>query len=784
MSEETTRVRVVGLPNKVDVKRLKELFGGCGEVTDCAVIKNQTSGRPRMAFLGYKTTEQAAAAVKKLNKAFLGTSRLTVEFAVRYGDEEANKKAWSKHTKKKLQAEQEKKRAAELAAIEARKAEHELQKAQLEKQNRLKNKNKEDSVKAFLEIGKASTRQIWDNDMEGPGDIQANEEDSASDDGSSSHPEPDTMSLNSEDELERQQRLNTMSDLDFFKSKQKSKEPSSPTQSPSKRPKTEEDPSAVASVKKTPKRQSTIQVNDIPKIQKQEDEDAEASIMDSGRLFVSNIPFSATEDELRTFFEKLGPVAEAHVPVTRDSKQSKGVAFIQYSIPEDAVRAFKQYSGACFQGRLIIISPGKANPFETEETSNAKSSYKKMKELKLKAESGNANTWNSVFMSGDTVAATLSKRLNVEKSELLDVNTSDIATRLAMGEAHLTTEVKDIFSQEGLDIQALTDSSRVKARSDRVILVKNLPKNTKIHDITSLFDAFGAVERVVAPPETTIALVSYITAQEAKVAFRKLAFRPFNKVPLFLEWAPVGALQDVDSKIKDQQREDANKQKDKPSPVENPTPDASDIYNTDKNILYITNIAFNVSLSDFERLVKSCVAKAKYVVSINLPIDTERKSKGFAFVEFRSHKIAAEAMKQLQGRVLMQRNLSVEFAKDKKSKVTSSEDCPEGSNPLKLTIKNVPFEATRKDIANLFAAFSQVKSVRLPRKAIGASDTGAAKRPHRGFAFVEFTSAQEAATAKQKLSNTHIYSRHLVIEYAKMDDAVGSAALHDRDQVD
>lgn len=44
---------------------------------------------------------------------------------------------------------------------------------------------------------------------------------------------------------------------------------------------------------------------------------------------------------------------------------------------------------------------------------------------------------------------------------------------------------------------------------------------------------------------------------------------------------------------------------------------------------------------------------------------------------------------------------------------------------------------------------------------------------HRGFAFVEFSTAQEAQSAKVALSATHLYGRHLVLEWAKEDGTGG-----------
>lgn len=55
----------------------------------------------------------------------------------------------------------------------------------------------------------------------------------------------------------------------------------------------------------------------------------------------------------------------------------------------------------------------------------------------------------------------------------------------------------------------------------------------------------------------------------------------------------------------------------------------------------------------------------------------------------------------------------------------------------KILVRNVPFEATQKEVQELFRAFGGLKCVRLPKKLTG---TGT----HRGFGFVEFNSFHEA----------------------------------------
>ena len=77
-----------------------------------------------------------------------------------------------------------------------------------------------------------------------------------------------------------------------------------------------------------------------------------------------------------------------------------------------------------------------------------------------------------------------------------------------------------------------------------------------------------------------------------------------------------------------------------------------------------------------------------------------------------------------------------------------------GKKRTKIVVRNLAFEANKKELRALFATYGQVKSVRLPRKFDGK---------HRGFGFVDFVSNQEAACAKEALGSSHLYGRHLVL---------------------
>ncbi|KAI8464256.1 MAG: hypothetical protein J3K34DRAFT_441137, partial [Monoraphidium minutum] len=95
--EPTSRLCVKNIPKYATEKRLKEHFAAKGAVTDVKILKTR-DGQPRqMAFVGYRSAGDAAAALKYFDRTFLDTSRLSVEFARRFRDAAAPR-PWSKHS--------------------------------------------------------------------------------------------------------------------------------------------------------------------------------------------------------------------------------------------------------------------------------------------------------------------------------------------------------------------------------------------------------------------------------------------------------------------------------------------------------------------------------------------------------------------------------------------------------------------------------------------------------------------------------------------------------------
>ena len=74
------------------------------------------------------------------------------------------------------------------------------------------------------------------------------------------------------------------------------------------------------------------------------------------RLYVGNLPFSITEDELRDVFESHGSLASVRVITDRETGRSRGFGFVEYdeqSAAEDAIRAL---DGTELGGRSLRVN--------------------------------------------------------------------------------------------------------------------------------------------------------------------------------------------------------------------------------------------------------------------------------------------------------------------------------------------------------------------------------------------------------------------------------------------
>ena len=73
------------------------------------------------------------------------------------------------------------------------------------------------------------------------------------------------------------------------------------------------------------------------------------------KLFVGNLAYAVTEDDLRALFAQAGTCESVSIVIDRDTGQSRGFGFVTMGSAEDAERAKKQLDGTELKGRRLRV---------------------------------------------------------------------------------------------------------------------------------------------------------------------------------------------------------------------------------------------------------------------------------------------------------------------------------------------------------------------------------------------------------------------------------------------
>jgi len=76
-------------------------------------------------------------------------------------------------------------------------------------------------------------------------------------------------------------------------------------------------------------------------------------------MYVGNLPYSVSEDDLRTVFAEFGEVASVNIITDRVSGQSKGFGFVDMPNNSEADKAIKALNGSDLHGRSIKVNQAK-----------------------------------------------------------------------------------------------------------------------------------------------------------------------------------------------------------------------------------------------------------------------------------------------------------------------------------------------------------------------------------------------------------------------------------------
>jgi multiple RNA-binding domain-containing protein 1 len=411
---------------------------------------------------------------------------------------------------------------------------------------------------------------------------------------------------------------------------------------------------------------------------------------------------------------------------------------VQFKDPEDAVKAFDDNDRTIFQGRLLHIISAKAKKdTKLDEFEISKLPLKKQKEIRRKQEATKATfNWNSLYLNADAVMSTLASRMGISKAELLDPTSSDAAVKQAHAETHIIQETKNYFGQHGVDLEAFKSS----AKGDTAILVKNVPHSVTADELRKTFEEHGKVAKFLMPPTGMTAIVEFSNSAEAKTAFMALSYRKMKDSILTASGDKADAKLSATDLLE-----------------EAPEPDASNTAT-----LYVRNLNFTTTT---ERLIETFKPLSGFrSARVKTKVDPKRGvlSMGFGFVEFDSPDAATAALRALDGHDLEGHKLQIKASHKgaDAAEERRKEDAAKKAASTKILIKNLPFEASKKEVRALFTPYGQLRSVRVPKKFDSSS---------RGFGFAEFTTKRDAVNAMNALKNTHLLGRRLVLAFAETE---------------
>ncbi|CAE6423309.1 unnamed protein product [Rhizoctonia solani] len=738
-----SRLIVKNLPAYVDDSQLRKHFTQSSalkpgqpstvvplNLTDARLARRPDGKSRRFAFLGYKTNEEAIAAKKYFDRTYIGGSRISVEVVDSTKLQEPNKKR--ARTSKQ---EGHSKEPTGASTLERAKP------ADAQTPGTTKSsKTQHDFMEAFTRRNKGPS---WlDSDSGTAAVSEAIPEQLAL----QTTPSKEQLSENKDDEAMDNVESPPISDLDWMRARMRKNLDDNP-------------PAEKAFYQDNSDDEAEAEGTSLPDTVNAPPESPRTTTsLQTTRLFLRNLAYVCTEDEIRTEFNRFGTIEQVHIPLTSE-RTSKGLAYVSFTDIDSAERALKEMDHALFQGRLLHVMPAVTRAGKEEADSrpsmDKKTGLKKERATKRKENAGQDFNWGMLYMNSDAVLSSVADRLNISKSEVLNPEASNASVRMALAETKVIEETKSFFEQQGVSLE----SFKSRAKSDTIILVKNIPYGTTADTLREMFSPFGDLSRILLPPSGTIGVVEFVHAVDANKAFKAIAYRRIKDSIIYLERGPAGMFTQPPNGKPPSSKHPSVASVVEPVSVTNAVTDDSEI--PPGATLFIKNLAFatteEILNSAFRSLPGFAFARIQTKPDPKRP--GARLSMGFGFVGFRSVESAQRALSGMQGAIVDGHALQVKFAKRGEADHQGDAVTSVGATKTtKMIVKNLPFEATKKDVRELFSAYGQLKSVRVPRKFNSQT---------RGFAFLDFISRREAENAFTALQHTHLLGRHLVLQWAE-----------------
>ena len=458
--------------------------------------------------------------------------------------------------------------------------------------------------------------------------------------------------------------------------------------------------------------------------QKQQELLAKAEpIEESGRLFVRNLNYGCSQDDLEKVFSQYGEITEIHFPIDKTTSLPKGYAYVEFMFPENAKKAYDELNGTIFQGRNFHLIPSEPKP---ESRPNA---YGRLPRQVVPSESVQRVNSTETGKQNEENLGENGQKTNEQPVE--QINNTASQKRLLLG----ATSAEAVQPQQQIETNSKAPqiASSSSYKEDKMLKQKQTASRGSNWNI--LFLGQNALADVVSEArgvEKSKLLTQHSRKEPIAVRMALGDATAVEEMRRFL----IGNGIELDS-------------------FDNPKAPRS------RTVILVKNLPNSTKKDNLQALFERHGRVGRVImppngltaiVEMEEPVEAKLAFKKLAYSKFNDS-------------VLYLEWAPINVFREKCLEIQNQDEAKElakAQTGSKILVKNVPFEATQQELKKIFASFGELNFVRLPKKIDGS---------HRGFGFVDYLTREDALRAFKGLSHsTHLYGRRLVLEWAKTDE--------------
>lgn len=190
------------------------------------------------------------------------------------------------------------------------------------------------------------------------------------------------------------------------------------------------------SEERPPKRERSPRNNDRPR-------GGDGSTVESPRVYVGNLSYDVTEQDLQELFKGIGPVRNVEIVYNRSTHRSKGYGFVEMLHKDEAVRSVEVLHDQPFMGRKLVVSGAKSKGQDEREDKDEEPAREPRKVVVA-----------PIPQAAAVVAAPEVAAAAVESEPVIQTiveNVTQASTEEAPAVAEVTEAAEDLVSKYGFD---------------------------------------------------------------------------------------------------------------------------------------------------------------------------------------------------------------------------------------------------------------------------------------------------------------------------------------------